>query len=101
MVGVPEIELREEARLLEHGKGRGDERNGVAVLHRDGIETSVIDGGPECTILLPHKEEAGPFRGRGTNEPSCQTLPNVPLHGETFWCREGEEATPGRAGAGE
>ena len=63
VVGVLEIQLHEEACLLERGEGRGDERNGVAILHCDGVETSVIDAGPERTILFPHKEEAGACRG--------------------------------------
>ena len=63
MVAVPEVQLREQARLLKREEGKGDEWNGIAILHRDGVETSVIDAGPERTILLPHKEEAGTFRG--------------------------------------
>ena len=71
VVRVPEVQLREEARLLQRGEGGVDEWDWVAVLHRDAVETAVVVAGPECPILLPDKEEAGAFRGwRGTNEPS-------------------------------
>ena len=95
MVGFPQIQFREVPGLLECGKGRGDERNGVAILHLDLVETPVVNTWVKWTVLLPHKEETGACEWRGgTDQTGRQALPNVLLHGKALGCGEREKRRP-------
>ena len=62
VVGIPQVEFGEDRCPLELLKGGGELRKGIAVLHRNVVQTSIIDAGSQGLVLLANEEEPGPSR---------------------------------------
>jgi hypothetical protein len=68
MVAAAEIQLGEEASPLELVQQLIDDRYGELVLHRLGVELTVVDAESLCLVLLMHKQHRSGEGGRAGPE---------------------------------
>lgn len=52
MVGIMEVQFREDGDSLEEFKGRGQDRQGVLVVNGDGVKSLIINTSAEGPIIL-------------------------------------------------
>ena len=61
---APQTHLSEDGGLVKRGEGRVEKRKRVLVLDRDVVYSPVVHTGSQGLVLLLHKEEPGPTRGK-------------------------------------
>lgn len=82
VVGIPKVQLGEDGSALERFESRGEEWQGVTILHRYVIKAPVVNARTQGLVLLFHKEK--PCAGRGCRRKdasSSERILNILLHG--------------------
>ena len=89
MIRITQVQFGEDGGLVQGFEGWINEWKWVPVLYCDAIESSKVNTGSQCLVLLGHKEKPCPKRRGGwSNEPSSQGVTNVLLHSLSLRARE-------------
>ena len=93
MISISEVQFSEGVGALDWFKSRGESWQGVFILYRDPVQTSIVYAGPERTIFLPHKKKpCTDRRGGVVNDASCQGFVDALLNALTFRLGKAEQS---------
>jgi hypothetical protein len=65
VISIKEVKFTENLGIIKLVKKLTNQRNRIAILHHDGIETSVINIKLQGTILFGHKDHWHTYRAHG------------------------------------